>query len=169
MASTLRMARSLQWDEGTLAARPAMPDRLVGDREFGKVVANHLWLDLDVDVLLAVVYADHAANHLRHYHHVAQVGLHCLRLFAVGGLALCLPELLQQRDGAPLDAAAEFAALACTEEFHEILVAHVQELVKVHTAVGILAEGALLRLVLVTHPGLRLRLSAYNPKLRAVG
>ena len=36
-----------------------------------QVVANHLWLDLNVDVLLAIVDTHNAANHLGHDDHVA--------------------------------------------------------------------------------------------------
>ena len=48
-----------------------MLDGLVGDRELAQVVANHLRLDLHIDVLLAVVDTNHAANHLGNNDHVA--------------------------------------------------------------------------------------------------
>ena len=111
------------------------------------------WLDLDVDVLLPVVHPHHAANHLGDNDHIPEVGLDGLGLLAVRCLPLRLAQLLQKCDRGALDATAELPPLACTEELHEVLVAHVEELVKVDTAVGILAEGPLLGLVLVTHLG----------------
>merc|ERR1719150_3540171 len=97
------------------------------------------------------------------------MGLHGLRFLTVSRLALCLSQLLQQCDGPTFDAPTELSTLARAKELHEILVAHVQELVKVHTTVGVLAEGALLRLVLVTHSSRWLRLPANSVELRAAG
>merc|ERR1719443_2290760 len=111
---------TLQRDEGGRLrgahARTAVLDGLVGDGELGEVVADHLGLHLNVDVLLAVVDAHDATYHLWHNHHVPQVRLHGLWLLTVGGLALGLTQLLEERDRLPLDAAAEFPALARAEE-----------------------------------------------------
>merc|ERR1719396_109647 len=139
---------SLQRDEGGglrgAHTRTAVLDGLVGDGELGEVVADHLGLYLNVDVLLAIVDAHDAAYHLWHDHHVPQVRLHSLGLLTVGGLALGLAQLLEECDRLPLDAAAEFPALARAEELHQVLVAHVKELIEVDATVGVLAEGALL-------------------------
>merc|ERR1740117_230940 len=81
-----------------------------------------------------------------------------LGLLSIGGLALGFPQLLQQSDGGALDATAEFAAGASAEKLHEVLVAEVEQLVKVDAAVGILAESALLLLLLcISHAEQRLK------------
>jgi len=140
-------ASSAERDEhGAFAphAGSSVLDGLVGDGELGQVVADHLRLDLDVDVLLAVVDSNDASDHLWHNHHVAQVSLHGLGLLAVGRVALGLAELLEHGDGLALDATAELAALARSEQLHQVLVAQVQEFVEVNSPVGVLAESALL-------------------------
>merc|ERR1719473_413760 len=91
---------------GTTAS--AMPNWLVSDGELCKIVANHIWLHLDVDELLA------------------------------------LAELFEESDRSTFDTTAELPALARAEQLHQVLVAHVQELVKINTTVRVLAEGTLL-------------------------
>ena len=140
---------STQWHEhGALAAHAcaAMLDGFVGDGELGQVMSDHLRLDLNVDVLLAVVHTHDAANHLGHDDHVAQMSFHCLWLLAISCLALGFAQLLQHGDWLALNATAELAALASPEELHEVLVAHVQKLVKINSAIGIFAECPLLGL-----------------------
>ena len=65
---------------GSTDTGPTVLDWLVRDGELCEVVANHLRLDLNLIEGLAVVDADDAPNHLRHNDHVAEVGLHRLRL-----------------------------------------------------------------------------------------
>ena len=81
---------SLQRNEprrvGSTDTGPTVLDWLVRDGELCKVVANHLRLDLNLIEGLAVVDADDAPNHLRHNDHVAEVGLHRLRLLTGGSI-----------------------------------------------------------------------------------
>ena len=49
------MVLSLQWNERTALACTSVPDGLVGDGELGKVVTDHVWLNLHVDELLTIV------------------------------------------------------------------------------------------------------------------
>merc|ERR1740138_410479 len=114
-------------------------------------MAYHLGLDFNIDVLLSVVDTTNAADHLRHNDHVPQVRLHSLWLLAIGSLTLGLTQLLQHSDRLAFDATAELSALASLEELHEILIAHVQQLIQINSTVGVLAEGALLWLVLFGH------------------
>ena len=73
-----------------------MLDRLVGDGELSKVVANHLRLNLNHVEGLAIVDPDDAPNHLRDYDHVAEVSPHRLRLLTRGRiLFLCWVIILQ--------------------------------------------------------------------------
>jgi hypothetical protein len=54
---------------------PAMLDRLIGDGELSKVVADHLRLDLNLVEGLAVVDTNNASNHLRDNDHVTEMCL----------------------------------------------------------------------------------------------
>jgi len=121
-----------------------MLDRLVRDRELGKVVASHLRLNLNGVEDFAVVDADDGANHLGDDDHIAEVGLDDSRLFIRRGLLLCLAELLDEAHGLALEAPAEPAADAGVDKFDELLVGEVEELVELDTAVGEGAEGAAL-------------------------
>merc|ERR1719456_1353998 len=128
MSSAVPLTSS-QRDEsgfGSPETRPAMRNGLVRNGELCQVLADHIGLDLHVDELLAVVDPDHAANHLRHDHHVAEMSLHGYRLLAVGGLLLGLPELLQQGDRLALDAPRELATLPGLQVLHQLLVAQVE-------------------------------------------
>merc|ERR1719334_3052974 len=66
-------------------ARSAMSDWCVGDGELTEVASNHVGLDLDKDVALAVVDTDLRADHLGDDDHVAQVGLDDGGLLALAG------------------------------------------------------------------------------------
>ena len=67
-----------------------------------------------------------------------------LWLLSLGSFALCLTQLLQPHDWRTLDAATELPARTHMEELHEVVVAQVEELVEINTAVGVLAECAFL-------------------------
>merc|ERR1719198_1616741 len=83
--------------------------------------------------------------------HVPQMRLDCLWLLTISCLSFGLSQFLQQSDGCTLDTTAELAARTSPKQLHEVLVAHVEELVKIDASVGIFAEGALLLLILVRH------------------
>jgi hypothetical protein len=61
---------------------PTVLDRLVGNGELCKIVANHLRLDLNLVEGLAIVDTNNAPNHLGDNDHVAEMGLHWLWLLA---------------------------------------------------------------------------------------
>lgn len=130
-----------------------MPDWLVCDGELTKVVTNHLRLYLNANVLLAIINTHNAPNHLWHNNHVPQMGLYGFWLFTISSLSLCFAQLLEQCNWLPFDASAELAALPCPEQLHEVLIAQVEQLVQVNAAEGILAEGAFLWLIFITHRG----------------
>lgn len=117
--------------------------RLVGHGELAKVVADHVRLDLDGVELLAVVDANDAADHLGEDDHVAKV---CLdgRGLLVGlrqplGLSQALEEVLVLLLEAAND---ELATNAGREEGSELLSAHVDQLLEINSAVGVLAKRA---------------------------
>lgn len=113
-------------------------------------MANHFRLDFDLVEDLAVVDTDNGANHFRDNDHVTEVGLDNSRLLVSGSFLLGLAKLLDKTHGLALQAALESSAGTSMDEFHELLRGQIQELVKVDTAVGELAEGSLsLRLLLL--------------------
>lgn len=118
-----------------------MSNRLVGDREFTKVVASHLGLDLDGGKGLAVVDTDDRANHLGDNDHVTEVGLDDGWLLVGAGLLLGLAELLDQAHGAGLESALETAAGTSVDKLNEGLVLHVEEGIELDATVGVLLEG----------------------------
>lgn len=83
---------------------------LVRDRELAQVVAHHVGLHLDLVEGLAVVDADHRADHLRDDDGVAEVGADGVGLLVVGGGgALGGAELLDEGERLALQAALEAA------------------------------------------------------------
>ena len=107
-------------------------------------MSNHLGLDFNLVESLAVVYSHHGSGHFRHDNHVAQMGLDNIGFLIDGALFLLLTQLLDQSHGLALQASAELSADSAGQEFHQLLIVHVQELVEVHSAVSELAEGTLL-------------------------
>lgn len=113
------------------------------DGEFGKVVANHLGLDLDLVELLSRVNTNDGTDHLGDDNHVTEVSLDEVRLLVGLGLLLGLTELLDEAHGLALKTAVESSAGASVDNIAELLRGEVQELVKVDTTVGELLEGSL--------------------------
>lgn len=70
---------------------------------------------------LAVVHADHRANHLRQDDHVPQMGLHHLRLFHGRRLLLGLAQAFKERLLLPPQATVQPPPLASTIQLHELL------------------------------------------------
>uniref|UniRef100_A0A3Q2U3X5 Uncharacterized protein n=1 Tax=Fundulus heteroclitus TaxID=8078 RepID=A0A3Q2U3X5_FUNHE len=121
-------------------------DWLVGDGELSQVMTAHLrcqpsHLDFNLVEGLAVVHADHGADHLRQDHHVPQVGLHHLGFLHRGRLLLGLAQALEEGLVFAAQATVQPPPLAGAVELHQL---HVQKLVQVHTPVGELPEGTLL-------------------------
>jgi hypothetical protein len=102
----------LQRDEsgrvGSTDAGPTVLHGLVRDRELAQIVSNHLRLDLDLIEGLPVVDADNGAGHLWNHDHVAEVGLHHVRLLIGRRLLLFLTQLLYQSHRLPFETAGEF-------------------------------------------------------------
>jgi hypothetical protein len=79
-----------------------MLHRLVGDGKLSQVVANHLWLDLNLVEGLAIVHSNHTSDHLRDNDHVAQMCPYWLWLLTCRSLPFCFAELLDQGHGLAL-------------------------------------------------------------------
>ena len=87
-----------------------MLDGAVRDGELGKIVADHLGLDLNRVEDLAVVDADDRADHLGNDNHVTEMGLDDGGLLIRGSLLLGLAELLDETHGLALETALEPSA-----------------------------------------------------------
>lgn len=124
--------------------RATVLDGSVRARELSEVVACHLRLDLDRVEYLAVVDTDDAANHFGNDDHVTEVCLDDCGLFIRGSFFLSFAQFLDQAHGAALEAATKPTAGTCVNEFNELFIVHVKELVEVNSAVGERAEGSLL-------------------------
>ena len=121
-----------------------MPDWLVRNGKLGEVHSNHLGLHLNTAEHLSVVNADDGADHLGYDDHVTEVGLDAAGLLARGGFLLGLPEALDEGHGLTLEATGHAAALTAAHEVHELIVGEVEEGIELDSAVGELAELALL-------------------------
>ncbi len=102
-------------------------DWLVGDRELSQVVANHLWLNLNLVELLSGVDADDGADHLWDDDHVTEVSPDGVWLLVWLGLLLGLAELLDQTHWLALEAAVEASASAGVDDVTELVRGEVQE------------------------------------------
>lgn len=110
------------------------------DREFTKVVTNHLRLDFDLVELLTGVDTDDGADHLGDNDHVTEVSLDELGLLVGLSLLLGLAELLDQAHRLALETAVEPSAGTGVHDITELFGGEVEELVEIDTAVGKLAE-----------------------------
>jgi len=106
---------------GGTNTRSSVLDWLVGDREFTKVVTNHLWLDLDLVELLSGVNTDNRADHLGDDNHVTEVGLDEVRLLIRPGLLLGLAKLLDQAHWLALETAVETTAGTGVHDITELV------------------------------------------------
>lgn len=115
-------------------------DGLVRDREFTKVVTNHLRLDFDLVELLTGVDTNDGADHLGDDDHVTEVSLDEVGLLVGLGLLLGLAKLLDETHGLALQTAVEASAGTSVNDITELFGGEVEELVEVDSAVGKLAE-----------------------------
>jgi hypothetical protein len=102
-------------------------DGLVGDRELGQVVTNHLGLDLNLVELLSGVDSNDGSNHLGDDDHVTEVGLDKVGLLVGLSLLLGLAELLDQSHGLALKSTVEPSAGTGVDEVAELLRGEVEE------------------------------------------
>lgn len=104
-----------------------MRSNILGDRELGEVVPDHLGLDLDLVEHLAGVDADDRADHLRDDDHVTQVSLDDIGLLVGLGLLLSLAELLDETHGLALQAAVDSSAGTGVDDITELVRGEVEE------------------------------------------
>ena len=69
-------------------SRTTMGNRVVSDGEFTQVVTDHIRLDLDGDVVSAVVDTTDGSNHLRDDDHITKMSLDGFRSLITGSLFL---------------------------------------------------------------------------------
>merc|ERR1719507_410515 len=146
---------------------PTVLHRLVGDGELSQVVSNHLWLHLNLCEDLAVVNSNNGSSHLGDNDHVPEVGLDHVGLLVGRSLLLLLPQLLDQGHWLPLESPGELPPDPADKQLHQLLVVHVEELVKVDPPVGELPEGPpLLQLdISVSHDCFSCRSESSNKSL----
>jgi hypothetical protein len=107
-------------------------------------VTCHLGLDLNSIENLAVVNTDYTANHFGDDDHVSEVGLDNCGFLVRGSFLLGFAQLFYETHWAALEATVELATGACMNEFDELFVVQVEELLKLDTTVGERAERSLL-------------------------
>ena len=127
----------------------------VANGKLAEVVAGHLGLDFDgrehlalerrgcVRAYLAVVDANHGADHLRHHNHVTHVRAHDGGLLVRLSLLLGLAQLLDEGHRLALQTTREAPAGTGVHQLDKVFVRHVEQVIEVHTAVRKLAEGPL--------------------------
>lgn len=128
----------------------------VANGKLAEVVAGHLGLDLDgrehlalakervcVRAYLAVVDANHGADHLRHHNHVTHVRAHDGGLLVRLSLLLGLAQLFDEGHRPTLQTTREAPAGTGVHQLNKVFVRHVEQVIEVHTAVRKLAEGPL--------------------------
>ena len=106
-------------------ARAPVAHRLVCDREFPEIVADHLGLNLDAIEDLAVVNTDDGADHFGHNDHVAQVRLHGLGLVHGPAVLLGLAKACDEALGLGFQTAVDASPGASVDELSEFLVVEV--------------------------------------------
>lgn len=99
----------------------------LGDREFSKIVTDHLGLDLDLVEFLSAVDANDAANHFRHDNHVTQVRLDEVRLLVRLGFLLGLAQFLDEAHGLALETAVEATTGTRVHHIAQLVRAEIEE------------------------------------------
>ena len=109
---------------------PPVLHRLVTDAKLPQIKPHHLGLDLHLVELLAAVDPNHAADHLGHDNHVAQVRFHQVRFLVRLGFLLGFAEFFDEAHGLALEAAIEAAAGAGVDDVTELVGGEVEESVE---------------------------------------
>jgi hypothetical protein len=121
----------LDWTAVKIVSTYSRPKSFIGyvlrDGEFSEVVANHLWLDLDLVELLSGVDTDDGTDHLWDDDHVTEVGLDEVWLLVWSGLLLRLAELLDETHWLALKTTVEATAGAGVDDITELVGGEVEE------------------------------------------
>lgn len=128
-------------------------DRLVGNRELTKVLANHLGADVNSVEDLTVVDTDNIANHLGDDHAVTEVGLDRGGLGIGTSLGLDLAELSHEAEGLSIETTLELSTATGVEQGNKVLSAHVDEIGNINTTVRELLQSlaAALLSIVISH------------------
>ena len=100
---------------------------LLRDRELSQVVANHLWLNLDLVELLSGVDTNDGTDHLWDDDHVTEVGLDLIWLLVWTSLLLGLAKLLDQTHWLALESTVETSAGTGVDDVTELVRGKVQK------------------------------------------
>jgi len=129
---------------GGTDTRATMLHRLVRYGKLPKIVTSHLWLDLHRVKDLAVVDTNDTADHLWDDDHVTKMGLDDCRLLIRWSFLLRLTQLLDEAHRAALESTHEPPSCTGVDEVDKVVIVHVEELLKLDTAVRESAESSLL-------------------------
>lgn len=100
---------------------------LLRDRKLPQIVAHHLRLDLNLIELLATIYPDNTANHLRHHNHITQMRLDEIWLLIRLRLLFRFAQFLDQTHRPALEATVEPTTSACMNHIAELLGGEIKE------------------------------------------
>ena len=110
--------------------------RLVGDGELSQVMTHHLRLDLDLTESLPVVDTNDRADHLGNNNHMAEVSLDDGGLLAYSQILAGLTALSQNVLVLSLvRTTSDLSAETSREEFHELLLRDVEQLLELDALV----------------------------------
>lgn len=105
----------------------SLTGNLLGDGELSQVVANHLWLNLDLVELLSGVDTNDGTDHLWDDDHVTEVGLDGIWLLVWTSLLLGLAELLDETHWLALESTVETSAGTGVDDVTELVRGEVQK------------------------------------------
>ena len=101
------------------------------------------YLDFNLVESLAVVNANNGTGHLRDDDHIAQVCFDNVGFLIRRAFLLLLTQFLDQSQRLTLKTTTDFPPDAAREQLHQLFIAHVKELIQVHSTVSELTESPL--------------------------
>lgn len=110
-------------------------------------MADHLGLDFHLVEGLAIVNSNDASDHFWDNDHVSQVRFHYLWFLKWTCFFLGLTKTFNEAERFAFQTMRNPASSSAGEEFHQLLIGHIQKLVKINSSVSILSEGTLLLLL----------------------
>ena len=116
----------------------------VGNGEFSEIMTNHFWLDFDLIEGFAVVNADDGSGHFRDDDHISQMSFNDVGFFVGQTFLLLLSEFLDQSHRLPFQTPSELSPDSAREQFHQLFIVLIQQLIQIHASVREFSEGSLL-------------------------
>lgn len=132
---------------GGTNTRATVLDGGVGDGELTEVVSNHISLNLYGDISLSIVNTSDGTDHLGDDDDVTEVGLDGFGALTEVGVDanLGLAKLAHKVGLRLLKSTGELSADTSGEQIVQLVRGHGDQILKVHSTVGVLAENSLAR------------------------